>query len=555
MPHTLIIEEQVDIYKLPTVSEEQRAKKGIEITIGDLHANAMKLMFLLVKHGIATDLTEANYDRLAEIYNTSVEELTKDILTEFNQILDTVTFRSEALVRLIGDELSDRGSNDYFVLKILEKLHIHKIPVEILISNHSIGFVEAYEKQRDFRSPMLMLEHAESLFALNALVSQQNESKDRKGNIIVPARDVRVKREEIIDIVYNAYKSMLKAVSYSVSDDKQAITIYSHAPIGLHAIQVLADKLEVVYDDSTIDALVRTIDSINSVFQTHVGNNTVHTLYSSAEMARAYRWEGASADLSNSPLEFILWNRRLDLIKRPEQQAGYRVYFVHGHDDEKTYDSHIYNLDNRLGKLINYNKGMYTVLLSRSDSMTYKQTVAAAGEPALTPVTPVTPVNMAQTEDVLSPPSSNPSPGMSIQPITAPVGGPIGRLPPVVSLSPKVNKDNSRQLAVLNRYYPYGDKPRFHLFKAKSSSSGITPRGDQLKALILLQFMQMLHDSESVPQAISNFKDSESFAILSKGQGLVTWLLFNMLGCKWFKPTSLKAFDNICKESVTQAVI
>ena len=119
MPHTLIIEEQVDIYKLPTVSEEQRAKKGIEITIGDLHANAMKLMFLLVKHGIATDLTEANYDRLAEIYNTSVEELTKDILTEFNQILDTVTFRSEALVRLIGDELSDRGSNDYFVLKIL----------------------------------------------------------------------------------------------------------------------------------------------------------------------------------------------------------------------------------------------------------------------------------------------------------------------------------------------------------------------------------------------------------------------------------------------------
>lgn len=149
MPHEFI-NEQVDIFQLPVLDVPHKGNTGIQITIGDLHGNAMKLMFMLVKHGIATNINEAEYNRLVEIYKTPTQDLTKKHLDEFNQILSKIEFSKDSLVRLIGDELADRGNNDYFTLKILEKLNEHKVPVEIIVSNHSIEFIEACEKQDKF---------------------------------------------------------------------------------------------------------------------------------------------------------------------------------------------------------------------------------------------------------------------------------------------------------------------------------------------------------------------------------------------------------------------
>jgi hypothetical protein len=164
-----LISKQVDIYQFPSVD---LIDKGTQITIGDLHGNAMKLMFMLVTHGIATNINKEDYENLVKIYSIQAENLTKEHLGDFNKILAKIEFNSDSTIRLIGDELADRGNNDYFTLKILEKLHDHKVPVEIIVSNHSIEFIEASEKQKDFRAPMLNNEHALSMKNLQTLVEK-----------------------------------------------------------------------------------------------------------------------------------------------------------------------------------------------------------------------------------------------------------------------------------------------------------------------------------------------------------------------------------------------
>jgi len=348
MTHELMNQE-VDIYKLPSLDTQHKGSASTQITIGDLHGNAMKLMFMLIKHGIATNISQADYETLVKCYKTPTQDLTTDILSEFNQILSHMTFSQDSFVRLIGDELADRGNNDYFTLKILEKLSENKVPVEILVSNHGIEFIEACEKQQNFNPPTLQGSHAQSMLNLQALVDN---------NLVT--------REEILKIVKNSYQPSLRAISYSLSQDKKNITIYSHAGIGLNTIKDLAQKLKIPYQDTSASQLKQTIDSINIVFQTHVQNNTVNTLYTHDAMLLGYGNDD-SLKSTDAPFEFIMWNRRYDDIHRPDIYFDYGLTFVHGHDKDDPIQAHVYNLDNDLGKFENMNIGPYRVLYSRED--------------------------------------------------------------------------------------------------------------------------------------------------------------------------------------------
>lgn len=341
------IQEQVDIYQLPVVDVTGKTDLSSQITIGDLHGNAIKLMFMLVKHGIVSNLSKHDYNRLVSIYKMDTQDLTKERLDEFNHILSKINVDNHILVRLIGDELADRGSNDYFTLKILEKLNKHKVAVEIMVSNHSIEFIEACEKQDHFHPPMLSQSaHAPSMEQLQILVDRG-----------------LVAREEILAIAEQHYKPTLKAISYSLSADKNDINIYSHAGIGLNTIRSLAQKLNVVYQDASASELALTIDSINEQFQKHVQSNSLHTLYTREKMYQGY---SGYCDLSDAPFEFIMWNRLYHHIDRPAVYSGYHINFVHGHDSSDPTVNNIYNLDNALGKSQRMNRGIYTVLHSRN---------------------------------------------------------------------------------------------------------------------------------------------------------------------------------------------
>ncbi|MFI4917999.1 MAG: Dot/Icm T4SS effector Wip [Legionellales bacterium] len=351
MTAELIKELEVDIFTLPLADENCLAAQGAEITIGDLHGNAMKLLFLLVKHGIAKNLSEADYQQLVAIYKTGVNALSQQHLRDFNAILDKIEFNTAATVRLVGDELADRGNNDYYTLKILQKLHQHHVPVEILFSNHGVEFIEAYEKQGHFHAPMLQGWLARSLESLQILIDRG-----------------LVSRDELIKIADEAYKPTLRAIAYTLSEDKTSIVLFSHAGIGLNTIKHIAEHLGVAYADRTAIELAQTIDAINVVFQQHVKENTVHALYEHADMEKGY--SGMSVDLTNAPFAMLIWNRCYDLIDRPAALSnGNSLAFVHGHDADDPTQDNIYNLDNALGKLERLNKGEYTVLYSKPEDV------------------------------------------------------------------------------------------------------------------------------------------------------------------------------------------
>ena len=142
-------------------------------TLGDLHGNALKLLFFLTYLGIF-QINEEIYKRLVHIYHTPTAALTQELLDEFDFIVGDIPILNRTLlVRLIGDELADRGSNDYFTLRILEKLYLEEIPIEILLSNHGIGFIEAYEDKPTFLYDNLGSDYATSLYNLQTMIDMK----------------------------------------------------------------------------------------------------------------------------------------------------------------------------------------------------------------------------------------------------------------------------------------------------------------------------------------------------------------------------------------------
>jgi hypothetical protein len=309
MPYQLVIDNINDIYKFPQPVKIPQEQSDIEVSIGDLHGNAIKLLFMLIRYGMVANITKAQYQRLVTLYRTA--ELTQENLDEFDGIIATITFRQGAFMRLIGDELADRGSNDYFTLTILNKLHQDGVRIESLVSNHSMEFMLAYEKQETFKPATLHREHCRSMLALEKLVEQGFRT-----------------REQMVTLFKESYKPYVKAISYALNADNSGITIFSHAGIGLNTIKALAKLLDITYKDSTTDQLARTIDYINAVFQSYVKNNHISIVYTQANMIAGY----CGLNLSDDPLAFIIWNRNYQYLDRPEQHNGYNLNFIHGHD-------------------------------------------------------------------------------------------------------------------------------------------------------------------------------------------------------------------------------
>lgn len=343
------INEQVNIYQRPIIDEMHKADMNIGITIGDLHGNAIKLIFLLVKHGIVTNMSTKDYNRLVEIYNTDVDSLTKEDLDEFNQIVQGMDINNKATIRLIGDELGDRGLGDHYTLMVLNKLHQAKTPLEILYSNHGGAFIDYSEMDA---TALENINFAED-FSLGD--PQQMESLINMHKLISKGL---VSREKIMNSADKAYKPALKALSYSLSEDGKEISIYSHAPIGMNNIEELTKQFNTEYKGTTAIELAETIDAINEKFQ---------------EAVKSKRVQQASSP--NSELYNLAWNTQTGSLVRPKTLTaeGDMIKFVHGHCGGRPLDSHIINLDNNLGKKMrngqHCNEGEYTVIYSSEHSL------------------------------------------------------------------------------------------------------------------------------------------------------------------------------------------
>jgi serine/threonine protein kinase len=334
--HKDLQEESVDLYELPTCNRILTENNQYTVTLGDLHGNSMYLLFFLIKEGVLSGITSDDYKSLVNFYKKSWTQLIENDLDKFNAILNKAQCNANITVRLIGDELADRGSNDYFTLKILKKLSINKTPLEILFSNHSMEFMSNYEKPTVNYSKEFVI------------IKRQTTSMHNLGSLIEKGL---VKKEEIDSIIDNYYTRYLKAIAYDLNESDKKLIIYTHAPVGLDGIEGLAQNCGVFYDEGS---LTTTIDKINKhFFQQYVNSKKINTI----EVLKDY--ETAALAIKKSPFFHLAWNKDVDSITRPHKHKEYSLYFVHGHTETANDQSHIINLDGILGKSPNHHKGFY----------------------------------------------------------------------------------------------------------------------------------------------------------------------------------------------------
>lgn len=337
--HTFI-QKTVDMIQCPA---NEGTKEATNITIGDLHANFVKLLFFLKHEGIC-DVADDIYKRLLELYFISPQVISVTELDEFCTLLEDITIiNTNTLVRLIGDELADRGNQDYFILKLLRHFIKQGVHFEILLSNHGLEFIEAYES---FDEDELFVPKSGMFLLYDDLLNHSMNGLERllERELISPI--------EVLRLIELYYKPSLKLISYTLDPHTPGIILYAHAPIGLEIIRGLAFRFEVPYEDHTLLHLAKTLDQINQAFDVYVKQNKIHELYH-------------EDDFSNY-IYAITWNRDYDILERPEQVNGYRIEYVHGHDsrDPQQMEPHIHNLDNLLGKSIRHMQGDYEILVA-----------------------------------------------------------------------------------------------------------------------------------------------------------------------------------------------
>jgi len=327
---SLYVKHNTDIKTYPSITSTHGFDKGAQISIGDLHGNALKLIWFLLKHGVIDNISEQKYKDFINLYEKNTTEISKSDLQWFNRFVEAIKINQGGTIRLLGDELADRGSNDYFTLKIFEKLFDNNIPLEIVLSNHTADFIRAYENQNNYSQNNLAPHFVKSMLGLNRLIEQKLISKKEVGLLF----------EKI-------YTPSLKVLTYTINEEAQSIAIFSHAPIGLQTIESLCQKLKLPYCDNSLNALTKTIDSINNEFTNNYARNKKIT----SLLASEKQYKMGNMDVHKFPFMHLIWNRNYSNLKRPNHYKGYTVQYIHGHDSrEKNITDHIYNLDNTLGK-------------------------------------------------------------------------------------------------------------------------------------------------------------------------------------------------------------
>jgi hypothetical protein len=339
-----------------------------ELTLGDLHGNTLKFIYILIKEGIVyfsktnyhtfvhfyysiPDLTHRSYRNLNWGYNVAAVDqqlIHQNHISVFEGLLEKITIKDNIKkLRLIGDVLADRGKCDYFTLKLLDKLfHIEGLKIETLLSNHDVHFFD---------------------FLNNNSITQWRATQQS----LITLKEYLVKEkivdDEDIKSIGRKYIDRLKLLSYTQIDElPPKLIIYTHAPIPFALIQALAEKLDVIYQDEDITALCTTIDSINQKFSSdekYLQNAIYQIKNTGKDQLKTLEDEKISLHrMLENPYFTLTWCRiYLPLSYYQAPNSSYTLEFVHGHVGENPVPhQNITNLDNNLGKE-NQKEGIYLV--------------------------------------------------------------------------------------------------------------------------------------------------------------------------------------------------
>lgn len=379
MPSTFT-DTKIDIYEFP----DRNIPLQGDLTIGDLHGNALKFINALLTHGIIKFKDNAaqidNYKILAQIYTrlgTLVEQIINDQDNEDLKNEITLLHRSfqnifaelecidnKKLIRLLGDVFADRGSSSALMLMIYELAFKSNLEITTIMSDHDLEFISAYynlKQNNIFENPYPVIDntHKVSIFGISTLLETNQISK-----------------EALIDIVEECYIPTLKLIDYTLTQDG-GIRIFTHAPVKFNIIRYMAEKLKISYNDETPFHLADVITKINAEFQERLKEGRIGELFPELLENGKLLFPSALNDTQNTenqpvlqrlfpklyqdrlikkfPFWYLIWNRftpDLDNIEqRPNEYKGYVIYYAHGHDPYQSKFRFVTNLDSMGGKI------------------------------------------------------------------------------------------------------------------------------------------------------------------------------------------------------------
>lgn len=378
----------IDLREYP--QEIQTNESPREVTIGDLQGCSLLLMNTLIREGIL-EIGSEDYETFVnfftiedKVYNdkiySSIEyENQQEHVEVFKNIIKNAKLKENAKnnlkLRLIGDELADRIGNDFFTLKLLEKIVKGGLETESLISNHGMEFLcsTVHEGDKKFL-PERDSDSFETLKNLHALTEKDPSLRD-----------------EITEIVDTVYRPRLKILSYTLSADGNSITIYTHAPSPFKAIASLAKYFKVKYNDNTAKSLADTIDRINNAGEKALADENFLkkfaadsdkddfedknplglVTYKRVYVNHASEKKESEQTIKSEAIEGDYW---------PATHNGYSLEYAHGHDGfgatpryvenqfakESTVHmfKHVHNIDGNLGRVT---QGVYPVISCASN--------------------------------------------------------------------------------------------------------------------------------------------------------------------------------------------
>lgn len=312
----ILTADERNIFEFPAAADIKPYSTGKQFTVGDLQGNAIKLLYILFVHGVASGLCAEEYHELVEIYSA---KLTKESAHRFSEILQRITIDPECSIRFLGDLLSDRGvedcgSNDYLTLLVLQ---IIRGQFEVIFSNHDALFIMNFEKKERFECSSMPEFFVRSMLNLQASIDEGV-----------------VTREAVDGIIEETYLPALRLLSYSMNIEGDFLILFSHAPIDISIIRNIAALLGVPLTETNPDIFGNSIDAINQKFKAFIDARMVHELYDFA------------------PIQLITNNRDYERLDRQEHHPdfAYKICYVHGHDDKAEESTFCYSLDNPLGQ-------------------------------------------------------------------------------------------------------------------------------------------------------------------------------------------------------------
>jgi len=363
---TILIEQpSVDLKKYPGVCEQAAQ----ECTTGDVHANALKLVHFLIYQGVMY-FDEARYERLVSLYHFFSDNdvyhylnmdpiRTKDLQEKwalFKILMDSATFNPEVKVRIMGDDVADRGAVDLLTLYVLKCLDAANVPTEIMLSNHGLEFLGCVDRvQLDEFLAETDHEGCQLSNMNGQIQSIVNFRKLLRANVITQAE---------AKAFVALYRKHLNLVGFNVYPSHKSITLFMHAPSGLKAIRALAYCFDVVYDDKTLGDLVNTLKAINLGFKKRLLTGELQNDYRNRKLLRS---PGPMHE--RHPIYEVTWNRAIDdALELVNHQNDYYLEYVCGHlgpsHFDKTRFGHLTNLDDTfLGKGPDMYEGKYLALV------------------------------------------------------------------------------------------------------------------------------------------------------------------------------------------------